>query len=157
MRWRLLINLLERKNLCFRSFNKLCLDFLDEIARGETAQLDEFQRKRDSLIKVLEQLEFEVNHCLKDIGSRIRPALETKQRIERILAEKEGHVKSILDSICRSWSHRPNQGRHDSRNCSPCRAAKTHMSAYRSPMDSVEAADGSKQSWTESVGWKIRL
>lgn len=141
----LLINLLERKNLCFRSFNKLCLDFLDEIARGETAQLDEFQRKRDSLIKVLEQLEFEVNHCLKDIGSEYVPPLETKQRIERILAEKEGHVKSILDLDLQILGHIDRIKDDTIKKLQALQSGRRTMSAYRSPMDSVEAADGSKQ------------
>ena len=60
-----LISLLERKNLCFRSFHKLCSEFVDEIAKGETAGLEEFQRRRQGLINVLEQLEQEVQRWLE--------------------------------------------------------------------------------------------
>jgi len=49
-----LIEILERKNLCLRNFHRLCEAFLEEISKGKADSLEEFQRKRQSLANVLE-------------------------------------------------------------------------------------------------------
>lgn len=139
-----LINLLERKNLCFRSFHGLCNDFLDEIARGDTRNLEEFQRKRESLIKVLEQLEFEVNHCLHEIPTDAPIPREVRTKIELLLREKDGRVKSILDLDLQILAHIDRIKDETIRKLQSVQAGRKTVGAYRSPAEAIEAVEGSR-------------
>ncbi|MBI3544850.1 MAG: hypothetical protein HY075_16380 [Deltaproteobacteria bacterium] len=139
-----ILGLLERKNLCFRSFNKLCFDFLAEIAKGETRGLEEFQRKRESLIKVLEQLEFEVNHCLREMGTDPAIAREERSRVEGFLREKDALVKSIVDLDLQILAHIDRIKDETIHKLQSLQSGRKTVNAYRSPLDSVEAAEGTK-------------
>ena len=83
----LLINLLERKNLCFKSFYTICGDFLDEIAKGDSTNLERFQARRQGLLGVLEQLEFEITHYLASFDAK--PGLDVlalcRARLQKVL------------------------------------------------------------------------
>lgn len=144
-----LINLLERKNLCFRSFHKLCHEFLDEITAGETTNLEKFQKRRQGLIKVLEQLEFEVTHFLNALGpdtdsvERVVPT-EVKERIGGLLNEKDGIVRSIVDLDLQILSHIDRIKDDTIRKLQSLQAGRKTIGAYRSPLESIEIAENKK-------------
>lgn len=144
-----LLELLDRKNLCFRSFHKLCSEFLDEIAKGETQSLEEFQKRRQGLIKVLEQLEFEITHWLD--GFKETPDLldaiitdRAKTRMNQLLRDKDGIVRSILDLDLQILGHIDRIKDDTIQKLQSLQSGRKTIGAYRSPMESVEAAELSK-------------
>lgn len=144
-----LISLLERKNLCFRSFHKLCADFIDEIAIGDTTNLDTFQRRRQGLIKVLEQLEFEVVHWLEGFKSN-EIALESvmfpdsKQKINQLLREKDGIVTSILDLDLQILSHIDRIKDDTIQKLQSVQNGRKTINAYRPSNDLIEGSSEMK-------------
>lgn len=139
-----IINLLERKNLCFQSFHKLCDEFLDEIARGDTNNLEEFQRKRESLIKVLEQLEIEVNHRLNTIPVDAQIPRDVRSKIELLLRSKDSRVKAILDLDLQILAHIDRIKDETIQKLQSLQAGRRTVVAYRSPMEAVDTAAGNK-------------
>jgi hypothetical protein len=144
-----IIILLERKNLCYRNFYKLCIDFIDEIARGDTTNLELFQRQRGSLIKVLEQLETEINVLLQDYNSRPEEleafmSPTTKDRITLLFKEKDGVVKSIIDIDLQILSHIDRIKDETIQRLQAIQSGKKTISAYKSPTERVEAAENQK-------------
>ena len=144
-----LINLLERKNLCFRSFHKLCADFIEEIDKGETANLEQFHRRRQGLIKVLEQLEFEVTHWLENMRAdqdalENMMTLDEKRKVNRLFSEKDGLVRSILDLDLQILAHVDRIKDETIKKLQALQAGKKTVGAYRSPLDNIEAAEKPK-------------
>lgn len=142
-----LISLLERKNLCFRSFHKLCEEFIDQVSKGDTAGLEQFQKRRQGLIKVLEQLEFEVTHWLD--GFRANPrapeslmTAESRVRMDALLRQKDGLVKSILDLDLQIMGHIDRIKDETIRKLQALQNGRKTINAYRSPIESVETAEG---------------
>lgn len=148
-----LLKLLERKNFCFRSFHKLCLDFVDRIAAGDTSGLEEFQRKREGIIRVLEQIEKDTTLCLdalgreaenkKSPGAQITP--DAKRGIELSFREREGLVRSILDLDLQILGHIDRIKDDTIRKLQSVQTSRRTVSAYRSPLDSVENAEGANK------------
>lgn len=140
-----LISLLERKNLCFRSFNKLCADFISEIERGEINNLELFQRRRQGLIKVLEQLEFEIGQCLDNLhGSPDSLSTQVKNNINQLFKERDALVKSILDFDLRILAHIDRIKDETIQKLQALRGSRKSLVGYKSPLDSVEAAERNK-------------
>lgn len=144
-----LLELMERKNLCFRSFYKLCEGFIDEIAKGETQNLEEFQRRRQGLIKVLEQLEFEITHWLE--GFKDTPDLldalitsESRTKMNYLLRDKDVIVKSILDLDLQILGHIDRIKDDTIKKLQSLQTGRKTIGAYRSPMEAVEAAELAK-------------
>lgn len=145
-----LIELLERKNLCYRSFYKLCGEFLDEIARDDTTNLDQFQKHRQSLINILEQLEFEIMHWL-DRFNKNRAALDTlmtegvKKLVGDLLKQKDSLIKSILDLDLQVLSHIDRIKSETIQKLQAVQSGRKTIGAYRSPLDSVDLAEGANK------------
>ncbi|MBI3557337.1 MAG: hypothetical protein HY074_13820 [Deltaproteobacteria bacterium] len=139
-----LIGLLERKNLCFRSFNKLCQDFLDDIAKGEAGNLEVFQKRRKGLISVLEQLEFEVSNFLNGMVPDAEIPREVRTKVDLLLREKDSIVKSILDLDLQILAYIDRMKDETIQKLQSLQSGRRTVGAYRSPMDTVEAAEGTK-------------
>jgi hypothetical protein len=144
-----LFALLERKNLCFRSFHKLCSGFLDEIARGEISGLETFQRRRQALISVLEELEKEIAERLAGfnadpaaLDARLGP--DGKERIAALSREKETVVKSILDLDSAILAHIERIRNETVQKLQNINAGRKTIGAYRSPLENVESAEAKK-------------
>ena len=143
-----LLALLERKNLCFRSFNKLCFDFIDEIARGDTSNLERFQKRRQSLIDVLDVIEGEVNQCLAGVtdAAQFDVTLDsyTKNRIRDLFQERDALVKSILDFDLRILGHIDRIKDETIQKLQSLQSGRKSIGAYKSPMEVVESAERNK-------------
>lgn len=143
-----LIEVLERKNLCFRSFNKLCLDFIDEIARGDVNRLEDFQRRRESLIKVLDQLEREQTERLGRLGdpAKLDPntTQHARQKIDQLHRERAGLVQSILALDKQILAHIDRIKQETIQKIQSLNTGRKTISAYKSPIDSVEQAEKAK-------------
>jgi hypothetical protein len=144
-----LFGLLERKNLCFRSFHKLCSGFLDEIARGEISGLEAFQRRRQALINGLEELEKEIASQLASfiddpakLDARLGP--DGKERIATLSREKEAVVKSILDLDSAILGHIDRIRNETVQKLQNLQSGRKTISAYRSPLETVESAEAKK-------------
>lgn len=144
-----LIELLERKNLCFRSFHKLCESFLDEIAKGEVENLESFQKKRQGLINVLEQLEFEVTHWLDSYKSA--PEMldgvmtdKIKNRVNQLLKDKDLAVRAIIDLDLQILGHIDRIKDQTIQKLQSVQNGRRTVGAYRSPLESVEIAESKK-------------
>jgi hypothetical protein len=135
-----ILNLIERKNLCFRSFYRLCEEFIDEISAGNTERLEDFQRKRQGLINVLDQLEQEVREALAATDN-IEPNAAAKTRLSQLLSEKDGLVRSILDLDLRILAHVDRIKDETIRKLQSLQTSRKTISAYKSPLGTVETAE----------------
>ncbi len=140
----MLIGLLERKNLCFKSFHKLCHDFLDEIAKGDTANLELFQKRRQGLLTVVEQLEFEVTSFLNAMIPGAEIPRDVRTKVDLLLREKDSIVKSILDLDLQILAYIDRMKDETIQKLQSLQSGRRTVGAYRSPIDNVEAAEGIK-------------
>lgn len=131
------ITILERKNLCFKNFHKLCSDFVDEIAKGETQNLEQFQRRRQALIHVLEQLEEDLIEKLKTIPTQT--ASVEKTQIETLLKEKDSILNSILSLDAQILSHIDRVKDETIKKLQALQSGRKTIGAYRSPMTSIDS------------------
>ena len=134
-----LIELLERKNLCFRSFHKLCSDYVEEISQGDTSSLEDFQRKRQSLINVLEQLEKGVAQWLDSFDGAAEDRM--KEQIARLMSEKDSIVRSILDLDLVILGHIDRVKDETIRKLQSVQSGRKTIGAYKSPMESIETIE----------------
>jgi hypothetical protein len=118
--------------------------FIDEIARGETTNLEEFQRRRASLINVLEQLELEVKTILNGLGASYEPPAPVRAKIAELFREKDGLVRAILDLDLQILGHIDRIKSETIRKLQSLQVGRRSVGAYKSPMDAVEAAEGTK-------------
>lgn len=141
-----LIRLLERKNLCFRNFNKLCLDFIDEITRGDMTNLEQFQRRRQGLINVLEKLEIEIGQCLDALRTDPAQSLapHVKNVINQLFRERESFVRSILDLDLRILTQIDRIKDETIQKLQSLQVGRKSIGAYRSPIEAVETAERNK-------------
>lgn len=145
----LLINLLERKNLCFKSFYTICGDFLDEIAKGDSTNLERFQARRQGLLNVLEQLEFEITHYLASFDAEpgLLDALmtgEVRTKVNMLFREKDALVKEILDLDLQILQHIDRIKNDTIQKLQSVQTGRRTLGAYRSPIEKVESAEGAK-------------
>ena len=144
-----IITLLERKNLCYKSFYRLCVDFIEEIAKGETTNLEKFQKRRGGLIRVLEQLELEVKQLLAsyDCNPEALNDLATdamKARLNLLLKEKDSIVKSILDIDLQILAHIDRIKDDTIQRLQSLQSGKRTIGAYKSPVERIESAENRK-------------
>ncbi len=144
-----IIDLLERKSLCYRSFYKICDEFLDQISRGDTAKLEQFQKRRQSLLNVLEQLEFEITHqmeALKEthgaLESLMTPEIRTK--IQLLFSEKDSILRSIMDLDAQIIRCIEKLKDDTLQKLQSIHVGSRTLCAYTSPMAQVDKAEDSK-------------
>ncbi len=135
---------MERKNLCLRSFHGLCGVFLDQIAKDKIDALEDFQRKRQSIIKVMELLESEI---VAKIGQKPYESIlanggpSVREKIAALLAEKDSLIKAILD-LDAAIVENINRLKGDTlQKLQSVQIGKKTISAYKSPLDRVEATE----------------
>lgn len=140
---KLLFDLLERKNLVFRSFHSLCSSFLDQIAKGDTSSLEQFQTRRQSLLHVVGQIEQEITTHILDLkSSNIKDeALITdpnKTILNRYMLEKDSLIQSILD-LDREILRKIDQIKENTiQKLQSIQVGRKTLGAYKSPMENLE-------------------
>ncbi len=143
----LLIELLERKNLCFRNFHKVCSDFLDEISKGNADGLDAFQKTRQGLLHVLETVDGELSQhlrTLEDRGALDHPSSKLRTQVNFYVRERESVVQSILDLDLQILSHIDKLKSETIQKLQSLQSGKKTISAYRSPLEQIERAEEPK-------------
>jgi hypothetical protein len=143
------VQLLERKNLCFRNFYKLCEKFVEEIKKGDATNLELFQIQRQGLINVLEKIEADVMVYLQ--SHQENPALldslftdEIKTQVQQLLREKDGLLNEIIliDTII---LRDVDALKKDTiQKLHTIQTGRKTIQAYRSPLSQVESAVGPK-------------
>ncbi|MEW6057367.1 MAG: flagellar export chaperone FlgN [Bdellovibrionota bacterium] len=143
-----IVELLERKNVCFRNFYKLCEYFLEEIAQGETKNLEDFQRRRQKLIKVIEELESKISLWIAESGAdeNLKESYsdETRSKISQLLDQKDSLVHSILNIDLQILGHIDRLKSQTIQRLQEIQTGRKTINAYRSPLDSVETAEKRK-------------
>ena len=143
-----LIEILERKNLCLRNFHRLCEAFLEEISKGKADSLEEFQRKRQSLVNVLEDLEQESNKILGGYNSN--PELfesmlssQAREQISHLIKTKDSIIKAIVDLDLQILTHIYQLKNETIQKLNSLQSSRRTLTAYRSPLEKVEQAENS--------------
>ena len=144
-----LFSLLERKNLCFKSFHKLCHDFLEEISQENVENLTTFQQNRQSLISVLESLEKDVKIYLSETGldveaTKQKVSSEDRQKLSALLQEKDSLVHNILDLDLQILKHIDQIKNDTIQKLQSIQKGRKTVSAYKSPLQQVEKAENTK-------------
>ncbi len=142
-----LIALLGRKCQCYKSFYRICNDFLDEISLGDLNNLSRFQNQRSGLLNVLEHLELDIQNFLKqfDESPGSFDALltsEHKTQIQYLTREKDSLIQAILELDKQILSHIDRQKNDTIQKLQSVQTGKKSVGAYRSSIDSVERAEG---------------
>jgi hypothetical protein len=136
--------LLERKNFCFRSFLKICQEFVDTVDQQKEADLETFQRKREGLIKVLEQLDVQISTRMQQSPNAEEKDPETRKKVAALLTEKEGLIRSILDIDLKVLAYVDRLKDETIRKLQAIQTSKKTTNAYKSPLETVETAENSK-------------
>lgn len=144
-----ILELLERKNLCYRNFHRLCNDYIDEITLGSTEGLDGFLKKRQSLLDVLEQIEGEINKEIEvlratrgELEAIVSPA--QRDRIKTLWDEKDSHLKNIM-ALDKRILLQVERFKDDAlQKLQSIQIGRKTLGSYKSPMSRVEQAEDIK-------------
>lgn len=139
-----LIECMERKNLCLRSFHQLCGEFLDQIAKNNIEVLDDFQRKRNSLIKVMTNLENDINSGLTRLAEQ-KKTMCVEEKIASLLTEKEARIRSILDLDNQIINHIHRLKGETIQKLQSVQMGKKTITAYKSPLEQIEASENANK------------
>lgn len=141
-----IIQILERKNLCLRNFHRLCEVFLDDISKNKSEGLEEFQRKRQGLVSVLEELEKESSKILENYNSN--PELfesmattDSKEKISRLIKTKDATIRSIVDLDLQILSHIDRLKNETIQKLNSLQSSRKTLAAYKSPLETIEKAE----------------
>lgn len=142
-----LIALLGRKCQCYKSFYRICNDFLDEISKGDLTNLSKFQNQRSGLLTVLENLESDTQNFLKQFDDSpgafdVLLTSENKTQIQYLTREKDSLIQAILELDKQILKHIDRQKSDTIHKLQSVQSGKRTLGAYRSPVDSVERAEG---------------
>lgn len=148
--------LLERKNLCFRSFHSICTQFLSRLEKDDVSEIIDFQRKRQNLIQVLEDLESKAKLILDEIDSTpgrldAEMTAPNRSRLDQLLSEKDSIVHSILDLDLQILKHIDKLKDDTIQKLHSLQSGKRNVSRYKSPLEAIEAAEGITRSLDEKA------
>lgn len=134
------VGLLERKNLCFRSFLRLCEEFLDRLALGDVSGLEKFQNRRRGLIEVLEHLDREIG--VLPTAPSTNPGV--RAGIDGAIREKDLLIRAILDADLKILAGIDRAKAETVQKLHSLHSGRKTIGAYRSPLDKVEYAENSR-------------
>ena len=144
----LIVVSLERKNLCYRSFYKLCEIFLDEISAGNISNLGSFQSKRQALLDTMDTLETLINSELASLSPERKLELqgtnELGSTIQTLLREKDSIVNSIL-IVDKEILRALDRIKDDTlQKIHSIQSGRRTVHKYKSSIDTIERAEGLK-------------
>ncbi len=142
-----LVALLSRKCQCYKSFYRICNDFLDEVSRGDINNLNRFQNQRTGLLTVLENIEEEIQTFLKQFDDSpgsfdLLMTSEIKTQIQYLTREKDSLIQAILELDKQILKHIDRLKSDTIQKLQSVQSGKKTIGAYRSPVESVERAEG---------------
>jgi hypothetical protein len=144
-----LIELLERKNLCFKNFYDSCNQFLDECSNDNLQNLEAFQTKRQALLNVIDKIDAEIDSYLKPFKNNqsLFNALctsEIKTKIQYLEREKKGLITAIIELDKQILEKIKTLKEETIKKLHAIQSSKRTLSAYKSPIDNIETEEGIK-------------